>query len=156
VDDTLFQFELTNSSLSVLSATIQFTPGATISEYGLVECPLSSSAVDTPCTTQLNPAVSFTVPTSGSGNPLLSPTGSLVVTFSNFSGLYSGTNLTQGVTLFFDEPSASAPFATVSEVATSAVSATPEPASLWLTVITLSGLIAVAAFRRRTTAAVKE
>jgi hypothetical protein len=147
VDDTIFQFALTNPSLSVVSATVQFAAGSSPTDFGLVLCPLDSSAVNTPCTTEQNPAVGFTAPSA------LSPDGSLVLTFSNFSSLYAGTGLTQGLTAYFYDASATSAFASVTSVTTSAsTSATPEPASIFLLGMVAAGSLVFAVYNRRRTA----
>ena len=156
VTDTLFHFELTNSSPSatVNSATVQFAVDAVPTDFGIVECgdpgdpgSLINSNPMAPCTA-LNSPIDFTAPTDASGNLILSANRTVVLTFSNFSGLQAGTGLTSGITLFFDVPDSTSSSAAVTAVSTGA-SSTPEPASLALLALGACGIAGLAALRRR-------
>ncbi len=155
--DTILHFELTNSSpsASVPSATLQFSATASPVDFGFVECgapagpdymPNDNPAV--PCTAESTlSAVNFSIPTDASGNPKLNSDRTLLVSFSNFSGLYSGTNLTDGVTLFFTDPNQNSSF--VSVTGAGSTSNTPEPASLPLLMLGTAGVLGLTAVRKR-------
>jgi hypothetical protein len=156
-NDTILHFELTDSSpsASVPSATLQFSPTASPVDFGFVECgtpgdpnSMLSDNPAVPCTAQATlSAVNFSIPTDTSGNPKLNPDGTLLVTFSNFSGLYSGTSLTDGVTLFFTDPNQTSSF--VSVIGAGSTSNTPEPGSLALLILGTAGVLGLTAVRKR-------
>jgi len=158
--DTILHFELTNSSpsVSVTSATLQFSPTALPDDFGFVECgtpgdpnSMLSDNPAVPCTAESAlQAVTFSIPTDASGNPKRNPDGTLLVSFSNFSGLYAGTGLTDGVTIYFEDPNQTSSFASVTAAATStSTSNVPEPASLALMILGTAGLLGVGASRKR-------
>ncbi len=157
--DTILHFELTNSSpsASVPSATLQFSATASPVDFGFVECgsPMDSGSMlnnnpKVPCTAQSTlAAVNFSIPTDTSGNPKLNSDRTLLLSFSNFSGLYSGTNLTDGVTIFFTDPNQNSSF--VSVTGAGSTSNTPEPASLVLLLLGTAGVLGLAAVRNRQT-----
>jgi PEP-CTERM motif len=160
--DTLLQFQLTNSSPSFTlnSATLQFAEGSNPLDFGFVVCgdvgdpnSLHSEAPAVPCTA--NAAwnhVNFSIPTSSSdplqATPVLSPDGTLVVTFSDFSGLYSGSGITDGVTIYFSDPNMDQSIVSVTGVTTS-LSSTPEPRTLGLLALGLAGFCAFPRPRKR-------
>lgn len=158
--DTILHFELTNSSPSALvtSATLQFSPSASPDDFGFVECgdpgdpnSMLNSNPAVPCTAQATlQSVNFSIPTDASGNPKLNSDGTLLVSFSNFTGQYSGTNLTDGVTIYFEDPNQTSSFASVTAAVTSSsTSNTPEPASLGLMLLGITGVLGVRASRKR-------
>jgi hypothetical protein len=155
--DTILHFELTDSSSSdfVNSATLQFTPTAAPTEFGFVDCgdpsdpgSLLNNNPKVPCTAQATlQGVTFNIPTDSSGNPALNSNGTLSVSFSGFSGAFSGTGLSDGVTIFFTDPNATGSFVAVTGVSTTA--ATPEPASIGLLVAGLAGVFVFLPLRKR-------
>jgi hypothetical protein len=162
--DTLLQFQLTNSSSSFTlnSATVQFAPGSDPSDFGFVVCyspgdSLHSEAPNFPCTANaalnhVNFSILTSSPDPSQATPVLSPDGTLVVTFSDFSGLYSGTGITDGVTIYFSDPNANPPADASSVSVTSlstSLSTTPEPRTLGLLALGFAGLFAFPRLRKR-------
>lgn len=111
-----------------------------------------------PCTAQSTFSnVNFNLPTDSSGNPAVGSDGRLLVSFTNFSGLYSGTDpdcgpthsgRCQGVTLFFEDSNENASFVSVAAVSTSSPAA-PEPSAVALLIVGMVGLFAFTNLRKR-------
>jgi hypothetical protein len=146
--DTILHFELTNSSPSFFlnSATLQFDQGAALVQYGFVDCGVPN---DPDALMNQNPAVPCTMhsitPPDWSGSAALASDRSLVVSFSNISGLYSGMDRTDGITLYFGDPKEKDSFVNVTGVSTT----TPEPATVTLSILGIAALLLLARARMR-------
>jgi hypothetical protein len=134
VNDTIFQFVPASNS-SIYSAAVTLTDGvqwSDISLYGEVKCPLLNT--DAPCTasTSVGFALAMTSKTTG------------LLSFTGLSDTNTGNSnaLDAGLTIFFDDPNATAPFATVGP-------ASPEPDSAGIIAAGVLFLGALAAWKKR-------
>ncbi len=136
VDDTLFQL-VPSSNSSITSATVTLTNGvqwSDVSLYGPVNCPLLNT--DAPCTAATG--VDFSLVMNSSTTGLLNFTGLSAANTSNSNPLQAG------LTIFFNDPNATAPFAVVSGSA----AITPEPGSTGICAAGILALCGFAAWRK--------
>lgn len=137
-DDYLFNFTLASPSAStaVTSFTIDFA-GNQPDEYGLVVGPCPGGD-PVPCAS--NYTTSSTLPFNVTGTL---GTGAETFDFSGFTGDLSGM-----ITVYFSYL-ASAPTPTITDITTTAVTATPEPSSLFLLLAGIGVCLALFKVSRR-------